>query len=47
MEALFVSLFLANVLFAHLWRAAPWAKLRSLLQAGTRLDRLPDVDALA
>lgn len=26
---------------------APWAKLRSLLQAGTRLDRLPDVDALA
>ena len=25
-EAFVVSLFLANVLFAYLWRAAPWAK---------------------
>ncbi|PNY82663.1 branched-chain amino acid ABC transporter permease [Deinococcus koreensis] len=38
-EALFVSLFLANVLFAHLWRAAPWAKL--LVGIGSLLFVLP------
>lgn len=38
-EALTVSLFLANVLFAHLWRAAPWAKL--LVGIGSLLFVLP------
>lgn len=38
-EALLVSLFLANILFAYLWRAAPWAKL--LVGAGALLFVLP------
>lgn len=38
-EALMVSLFLANVLFAHLWRAAPWAK--ALVGLGSLLIVLP------
>ncbi|MFD1730533.1 hypothetical protein ACFSC4_04670 [Deinococcus malanensis] len=38
-EAFVVSLFLANVLFAYLWRAAPWAKL--LVGLGSLLVVLP------
>ncbi|MFN4251532.1 branched-chain amino acid ABC transporter permease [Deinococcus sp.] len=38
-EALFVSLFLANVLFAYLWNAAPWA--RALVGVGSLLFVLP------
>lgn len=38
-EAVIVSLFLANVLFAYLWRAAPWA--RALVGAGSLLLVLP------
>lgn len=38
-EALVVSLFLANVLFAYLWRAAPWA--RALVGFGSLLLILP------
>ncbi|MDV6373950.1 branched-chain amino acid ABC transporter permease [Deinococcus arenicola] len=38
-EALIVSLFLANVLFAYLWKAANWAKL--LVGAGSLLVVLP------
>ncbi|UBV41712.1 branched-chain amino acid ABC transporter permease [Deinococcus taeanensis] len=38
-EALMVSLFLANILFAHLWRAAPWAK--ALVGIGSLLFVLP------
>uniref|UniRef100_UPI002869D344 branched-chain amino acid ABC transporter permease n=1 Tax=Deinococcus sp. TaxID=47478 RepID=UPI002869D344 len=38
-EALLVSLFLANILFAHLWRAAPWAK--ALVGLGSLLIVLP------
>ncbi|WP_019009445.1 branched-chain amino acid ABC transporter permease [Deinococcus aquatilis] len=38
-EALVVSLFLANVLFAYLWRAAPWA--RALVGIGSLLLVLP------
>ena len=38
-EAFMVSLFLANVLFAYLWRAAPWAK--ALVGVGSLLFVLP------
>ncbi|MEF2277529.1 branched-chain amino acid ABC transporter permease [Deinococcus sp. YIM 134068] len=38
-EAVIVSLFLANVLFAYLWRAAPWAK--ALVGLGSLLLVLP------
>lgn len=38
-EAIVVSLFLANVLFAYLWRAAPWAK--ALVGLGSLLLVLP------
>ncbi|WP_104990637.1 branched-chain amino acid ABC transporter permease [Deinococcus sp. NW-56] len=38
-EAIVVSLFLANVLFAYLWRAAPWAK--ALVGLGSLLLILP------
>ena len=38
-EAIIVSLFLANVLFAYLWRAAPWA--RALVGLGSLLLVLP------
>ncbi|WP_345451967.1 branched-chain amino acid ABC transporter permease [Deinococcus aluminii] len=38
-EAVVVSLFLANVLFAYLWRAAPWAK--ALVGLGSLLLVLP------
>ncbi|WP_291428437.1 branched-chain amino acid ABC transporter permease [Deinococcus sp.] len=38
-EAFFVSLFLANVLFAYLWKAAPWA--RALVGVGSLLIVLP------
>ena len=38
-EAFVVSLFLANVLFAYLWRAAPWAK--ALVGLGSLLLVLP------
>lgn len=38
-EALMVSLFLANILFAYLWRAAPWAK--ALVGIGSLLFVLP------
>ncbi|WP_295820171.1 branched-chain amino acid ABC transporter permease [uncultured Deinococcus sp.] len=38
-EALLVSLFLANILFAHLWRAAPWA--RAVVGLGSLLIVLP------
>lgn len=38
-EALMVSLFLANILFAYLWRAAPWA--RALVGLGSLLFVLP------
>ncbi|MDB5044372.1 MAG: transporter permease [Deinococcus sp.] len=39
LEAVVVSLFLANVLFAYLWRAAPWA--RALVGIGSLLLVLP------
>ncbi|UQN06644.1 branched-chain amino acid ABC transporter permease [Deinococcus sp. QL22] len=39
LEAVVVSLFLANVLFAYLWRAAPWAK--ALVGLGSLLFVLP------
>jgi len=38
-EAVIVSLFLANILFAYLWRAAPWAK--ALVGLGSLLLVLP------
>ncbi|THF89042.1 branched-chain amino acid ABC transporter permease [Deinococcus sp. KSM4-11] len=38
-EAFMVSLFLANILFAYLWRAAPWAKL--LVGIGSLIFVLP------
>lgn len=38
-EAIIVSLFLANVLFTYLWRAAPWAK--ALVGLGSLLLVLP------
>ncbi|KEF35288.1 ABC transporter permease [Deinococcus sp. RL] len=38
-EAVVVSLFLANILFAYLWRAAPWAK--ALVGLGSLLLVLP------
>ncbi|GGN31408.1 ABC transporter permease subunit [Deinococcus daejeonensis] len=38
-EALMVSLFLANILFAYLWKAAPWA--RALVGVGSLLFVLP------
>lgn len=38
-EAIIVSFFLSNVLFAYLWRAAPWAKI--LVGAGSLLFVLP------
>ncbi|GAA5435454.1 branched-chain amino acid ABC transporter permease [Deinococcus aquaticus] len=38
-EAFFVSLFLANILFAYLWKAAPWA--RALVGVASLLIVLP------
>lgn len=38
-EAFFVSLFLANILFTYLWKAAPWAKV--LVAVGSLIFVLP------